>query len=401
MNVPSQVRFVGPLAPYMAGYQEELEAKGYKPSSVAHHLQLVAKVSRWLESQGLGVAGLTPDRVETFFDLRRQHVGFLHTSAHALSGFVLHLERQGALDPSEPGEPTAVDRVLDNYRRHLLSEQGFVEAAARRYVHIAREFLSGCVAEGQLHLDAVKAETVIRFLRVACATRKPSTAKSVAVSLRSLLRFLYLEGLIDQSLAKVVPTPGGPSSSGLPKYLSVEEVAKLLASCNRRTVAGRRDYAILLLLGRLGLRAGEVAGLGLEDVDWRVGQIRVRGKGGRVDVLPLPADVGKALDAYVRGGRPRQSGGALFRSVLAPHGGLSGSTVTGIVYRACERAGLDHAGAHRLRHTAATQMLRGGASLNEIAQVLRHVHIQSTAIYAKVDRVRMVELARSWPGSES
>jgi site-specific recombinase XerD len=401
MNTPSQVRFVGPLAPYMSGYQSELEAKGYKPSSIAHHLQLVAKVSRWLEAQGLGVTGLTPERIETFFTLRRQRVRVLHTSPHALRGFVLHLRRRGALPPPEPAKPTAVDQLLDDYRHYLLNERGFVEAAARRYVHIARQFLDTCVEGGQPVLDSLTADVVVRFLRAAVATRKPSTAKSVAVSLRSLLRYLFVEGLIAEPVWKALPTPGGPSRSGLPKGLKAEEVSKLLSSCERRSVAGRRDYAMLLLLARLGLRAGEVAGLALNDVDWRAGQLRIRGKGGRLDVLPLPADVGKALEAYVRGGRPRQPAGALFRSVFAPHGALSGPTVTGVVYRACERAGMARAGAHRLRHTAATQMLGGGASLGEIAQILRHVHIDTTVIYAKVDRVRMAEVARPWPGRQS
>ena len=197
----------------------------------------------------------------------------------------------------------------------------------------------------------------------------------------------------------IPPTPAGPSSSGLPRGLSAGEVGKVLSGCDRAGPAGRRDYAIVLLLARLGLRAGEVANLALDDVDWRAGRVRIRGKAGRVDTLPLPADVGKALEAYVRGGRPKELRGALFRSVLAPHGALAGPTVTGVVYRACERAGVDRAGAHRLRHSAATQMLRRGASLTDIAQVLRHVHIETTTIYAKVDRIALAELARPWPGS--
>jgi integrase/recombinase XerD len=390
MNNPSQVRFVGPLAPYMAGYRAELEAKGYRPSSVALHLQLVAQVSRWLEAQDLGVAGLTPGRVEMFFALRRQYGHVLHTSPRALNGFLVGLERQGALSRPGPAPGSAVDRVVEEYHRYLLAERGLVGAAARRYAHIARLFLDGCTDEGELDLGTVTAARAVEFLRVACLTRKASTAKSVAVSLRSLLRFLYLEGLVEEPIDNAVPTPSGPSTRGLPKALRAEEVARLLSSCDRQMVTGRRDYAILLLLARLGLRAGEVAGLAMEDVDWREGTLRVRGKG-RVDVLPLPAEVGRAVEEYIRKGRPKEPGGALFRGVLAPHGALSGPRVTGVVYAACERAGLDRAGAHRLRHTVATQMLRNGSSLTDIAQVLRHKN---------VDRLRMAELARPWPGSQ-
>ena len=238
MNIPSQVRFVGPLAPYMAGYQADLEAKGYKPSSAARHLQLVAQVSRWLAAQGLGLAELTPERIEAFFALRRQHARFLHTSPHALRGFVLHLERCGALLSPEPGEPTAVDRLVEDYRRYLLNERGFVDAAARRYVHIAREFLNSCADHGQLDLGTVDAGAAVRFLRKACTARKPSTAKSVAVSLRSFLRFLHLEGLVVERVENVVPTPEGPATSGLPKGLRAEEVAKSPGQLRSRSGGG-------------------------------------------------------------------------------------------------------------------------------------------------------------------
>lgn len=401
MNTPSQVRFVGPLAPYIAGWQEELEGHGYRPSSVASHVRLVAQISEWLEAQELCVADLTPDRIEAFFALRRQRARFRQTSSHSLSGFVRHLQGQGVLPIPAPVVADGLGRLLRDYRQYLLNERGLVEKAAQRYVQIGREFLKNYVRQDELDVAGIRADAVTQFLRAECSIRKSSTAKSLAVGLRSLLRFLYLEGFIDKPLAQAVPTPGGPSSSGLPKALKAEEWTGLLSSCQRTSAVGRRDYAIVLVLGRLGLRAGEVAGLALEDVCWRVGALRVRGKGGRVDMLPLPDDVGKALAAYVRNGRPRVSTGALFRQALAPHGPLCATSVTGIVYRACGRAGLAPVGAHRLRHTAATQMLRAGASLNDIAQVLRHAHVETTALYAKVDRARLVDLARHWPGSRS
>jgi integrase len=174
-------------------------------------------------------------------------------------------------------------------------------------------------------------------------------------------------------------------------------IARLLASCDRRRTVGRRDYAILLLLARLGLRAREVAALELEDVDWRRGEILVRGKGGRQDRLPLPGDVGEAIVSYLRR-RPRQESRALFVRVVAPSGALERSAVSGIVRSACTRAGLPRVGAHRLRHTTATEMLKAGASLPEIAQVLRHRDQKTTSRYAKVDRKALRALARPWPG---
>jgi integrase/recombinase XerD len=216
--------------------------------------------------------------------------------------------------------------------------------------------------------------------------------------LRSLLGFLHLRGLVAGPLAEAVPSTASWRLSGLPRALEPERLDALLASCDRDTATGRRDYAVLVMLARLGLRAGEVAALGLEDVDWRAGELRIAGKGRRVERLPLPADVGEAIVAYLRDGRPAA---ALDRSLIvrvrAPHHGLSTGGITQIVFAAAARAGLGPLHSHRLRHTAATQMLRAGASLEEIGQVLRHRQVLRTAIYAKVDRDALGQLARPWP----
>jgi integrase len=214
---------------------------------------------------------------------------------------------------------------------------------------------------------------------------------------RSLLRFLYVDGLIEMPLAQVVPTPGGWSGSSLPKSLTSDQLALLLGGCDRSSPAGRRDFAVLVLLARLGLRAGEVVALEVADIDWRAGEVRVSGKGPRVDALPLPAEVGRAIAAYLRRGRPPVGGGVVFRRIGAPHGPVAPVTVPGIVYMACDRAGLTRVGAHRLRHTAATEMLRAGGSRQEIAQVLRHDSPATTRIYAKVDRRALTMVAHPWP----
>jgi integrase/recombinase XerD len=211
-----------------------------------------------------------------------------------------------------------------------------------------------------------------------------------------LLRYLHLAGLIEAPLVWAVPSVADLRDRTLPRGLEPAAVGRLLASCDRRRLVGRRDYAILLLLARLGLRAGEVAAIGLDDVDWRAGLLLVRGKGGRQDLLPLPVDVGEAIVSYLRG-RPRCECRALFLRVTAPRRELNRSTIGWVVRAACDRAGLARVGAHRLRHTAATEMLRAGASLPEIGQVLRHREHKTTSIYAKVDRKALRALARPWP----
>lgn len=401
MNDPSRVRVGGPLAPFAAGFRAELLARGYAPGSVALQLQLAAELSRWLDRQGLGVQALTPARVEQFFEMRRARVAKLYVSPRALRAFLDHLAGLGALPTPEPVEPTPLEALVSRYGRYLRHERRLGERTAVRYLRVARQFLQTCATNGVPDLDRLNPGPVTAFLLAECSAHSVGWAKCVAVSLRSLLRFLHLEGLISTPLAEAVPSPAGWRAASIPRALPPGTLAALLSSCDRRSASGRRDYAVLMLLGRLGLRAGEVAALELDDVEWRTGELRIRGKGQRVDVLPLPIDVGRAVADYVRRGRPPASGGALFRRIGAPHGALNPVTVTGIVYRACDRAGLPRAGAHRLRHTAATQMLGAGASLPEIAQVLRHRSPDTTAIYAKVDRVALAELAQPWPGAAS
>lgn len=224
------------------------------------------------------------------------------------------------------------------------------------------------------------------------------SAKLIVCALRSLLRWLHLSGQVPTPLAAAVPAVAGWKLSSLPKGLESGQLARLLGGCDRRMPTGRRDYAVMLLLSRLGLRAGEVARLGLDDIDWRRGEITVTGKGNRSEKLPLPADVGKAITAYLRDGRPSAAEGrSVFVRVHAPLQGLTTGGITMIVFDAAQRAGLPKMHAHRLRHTVATAMLRASSPLPEVGQVLRHRSVLSTAIYAKVDREALSVLARPWP----
>jgi integrase len=250
-------------------------------------------------------------------------------------------------------------------------------------------------------LAQLTAVEVTEFVLAECATRSVGSAKYVVCGLRSLLRYLYVMGQTEAQLEAAVPKVAGWRLAGMPTMFGPAEVARLLASCDRRRTFGRRDYAVLSLLARLGLRAGEVASLELGDIDWRAGEIVVRGKGRRKERLPLPVDVGDALAAWLRRGRRRCGCPAVFTTVRAPHRPLSSGGVSAIVRAACARAGLPESNAHRLRHTAATEMLRAGAGLAEVGQVLRHTSMLTTAIYAKVDRDGLRTLALPWPGAGS
>lgn len=308
------------------------------------------------------------------------------------------LRQRGAVPPPAPVCPHGpLEELLAGYGRYLSTERGLCDLTVfHAYVPAARLFLSGLDAVNGADLAALAAADVSLFLARQCPIRSVSGARDLVCALRSLLRYLHLTGVIVAPLVWAVPSIADLRDRSLPRGLDPLAVRQLLASCDRRRLVGRRDYAILLLLSRLGLRAGEVAAITLDDIDWRAGMLVVHGKGNREDALPLPTDVGEAIVSYLRR-RPRCQCRALFLRVTAPQRGLDRCTVAWVVRAACDRAGLARVGAHRLRHTAATGMLRAGASLPEIGQVLRHRGQKTTAIYAKVDHAALRALARPWP----
>lgn len=293
------------------------------------------------------------------------------------------LRQLGAVPPPVPvcpGGPLEV--LLADYGRYLSIERGLCDHTVfDAYVPTARLFLSGLDGVNGPDLGRLGAAVVSSFLARECPKRSVSGARDLVCAVRSLLRYLHLAGFTATPLVWVVPSVADLRDRSLPRGLEPAAVRRLLASCDRRRLAGRRDFAILLLLSRLGLRAGEVAAIILDDVDWRAGMLLVHGKGNHEDVLPLPTDVGEAIVSYLRR-RPRCECRALFLRVTAPRRGMDRCTVAWVVRAACDRAGLPRVGAHRLRHTAATGMLRAGASLPEIGQVLRHREQKTTAIYA-------------------
>lgn len=398
-NDPRRVRISGSLAEQAVSFGEVLLKLGYPGDRAARHVQLLAQLSRWMERQGLSEGDLSEEKVAEFLKVRRADGYFENPSLPwvlTLLGWVPGLD----LARVEPAPLTPVELAVAEYGHYLARERNLATKTIRGYTRVARMFLSrwGVTPDGDLDMAQVNAAAVITFLSDESRKRSVGGTQVFVTALRSLLRFMFLEGQIVKPLARAVPAVSAPKGF-LPRGLDEEVLAALLASCDASTVIGRRDLAVLTLLSRLGLRAGEVAGLELDDVDWHHGELVVRGKGSRRDRLPLPVDVGEALAFYLSEGRPRARSRALFLRVQAPIGAMSASNVTTIVTRACERADVAPVGAHRLRHSAATAMLRAGAPLAEIGQVLRHSHVATTAIYAKVDRVALRALAQPWPGA--
>ena len=283
--------------------------------------------------------------------------------------------------------------LVEGFREWLVSERGLASSTVDYYVRGARLFLG----ETGRDLAELTSGGVSSFMVRECRRLSVGSAKNLATGLRSLLRYLYLEGVTDRELAQAVPAPASRRGGGLPRGLRADEVTALLAGCDDSTPLGRRDQAIVVMLVRLGLRAGEVAALSLEDLDWAHGEIVVRGKGNHTERLPLPVDVGEAVVAYLPVGRPKTTCRALFLRAQAPRAGLSPSGVGSVARRACRAAGVSSGGAHRLRHSAATAMLRAGASLDEVGQVLRQRDLETTSAYAKVDFVALRPLALPWP----
>jgi site-specific recombinase XerD len=401
MHDPSRINVVGPLEPFAAAFAEWLVRHGYTPISATFQLYVMAHLSRWLTGEGLNPLALSTEDLERFLAARRRAGYTQYLSPKALQPMLASLREQGLSVIAPPIIHGPMDAALGHYREYLIRERGLAPATVREYVDAVRPFiLSRLTADQQtLRWDSLDAAAVIGFVVARTSKQSRGAAKLTVTALRSLLGFLHVEGRITSALAGVVPAVAGWRLTGLPKGLTPAAVHALVASCDRRTRLGRRDYAVLIMLLRLGTRAGELAALTLEDINWRTGTIRIRGKGHQMESLPLPADVGEAIAVYVRRARPATATErTVFVRYRAPHDRLSTGGVTQIVAAAARRAGLGVIYAHRLRHTAATQLLRAGAPLPEIGQLLRHRRALTTAIYAKVDRAALRTIARPWPG---
>lgn len=396
----TNVVVTGPLAPFADAYQARLGERGYTPLTVVNELRQLAHLSRWLQTAGMGAVDVTSERLEEFVAARRGSAG--GNGACSLQGLVPLLDLlsdDGALGSARPtAERSPADVLVGDFRRSLITERAVVVSTADEYAWRTRRFLAAQLPDGDV--GRLTAADVTNAVLHESASRSVASVQHFVVALRAFLRFCFVEGLIDTDLSAAALTMTGRRRSSLPKGISRNDAVALLASCDRRGSIGRRDFAVLLVLVRLGLRAGEVARLTLDDVDWRAGGIVVHGKGSRVDRLPLPTDVGEAIVGYLQRGRPRTSHREVFVRALAPTAPLTRGGVSFIVRRACRRAAIAEVGAHRLRHTVASEMLAGGVSLSEIGEVLRHRDASSTAVYARVDLETLRNVALPWPGTE-
>lgn len=390
----------GPLAPFADAYGLELKERGYTRRTTVNELRQVGRLSRWLESSGLTVAELSDGRVDEF--LAFQRAGGRHRAGWSRPGLLCLLDvlRELAVLAAEESAPAGspTDVLLASFERFLLTERGLAAGTVAGYVRHARRFVEGMPPSGGL-VGLTARDVTGAVLRESGAV-SVSAAQLFVSSLRSFLRFCFLERVVEVDLSQAALPVTGRRRSSLPRGISKIDAAALLDRCDRRSAVGRRDYAVIVTLLRLGLRASEVAALRLDDIDWRAGELVVRGKGAREDRLPLPADVGEAIASYLRRGRPASDQREVFLQARAPFRSIAPGTVSSTVRRACRRAGVAEVGAHRLRHTVACEMVSAGVPLVQIAQVLRHHSLQSTAIYARVDVDQLRLLAAPWPGGD-
>jgi len=389
----SKVSVVGPLAPFADDFSSTLQSSGYTPLTIVNQLRLMAHVSRWMDGRGYSVADLTDEVLEEY--LAAAHAaGRVSLCSQGGLGHLLRALPIVRVNPEPPPGSTA-ERLLISFRRYLLDERGLAESTATAYVLRARRFLTWCAADG--NVSALTTGDVTRAVLRESQNVSVGSAQFFVAALRSFLRFCLVEGVLTVDLAPAALAVTGRRRSSLPRGISPTDARALLRACDRRQAAGRRDYAVILTLLRLGLRASEVASLTLDDIDWRAAELLVHGKGRRDERLPLPVDVGEAIVGYLQRGRPATTSRAVFVRRIAPIGPLGRGGVSFIVRYASVRAGLAPMGAHRLRHTLACQMVSASVPLPEISQVLRHRSLGSTANYARVDVAALRGLARPWP----
>lgn len=391
----------GPLAAFAVGYDRWLTAQGLCPRAVRDRIWQLSYLSEWLVGQGLSPGELDRCRAKEHVAGRRA-AGCLTWVASSSLRLPLEYLREIGVLPVETALPAGpVDRLIVDYREYLLGERRLAIRTVEGCERVARVFLEDRERRhGALELGELSAGDVSEFLARECLRLSDGGTRGMVAKLRPLLVFLHVSGRVSAPLRWAVPGVANVQGRMLPRAVDRATVLALLASCDRRRVCGLRDYAIVLLLARLGLRCGEVAAIRLEDIDWRAGEILVRGKGGRRDRLPLPVDVGKAVTDYLLR-RPPTESRSVFMRMPAPAGSMTRQSVSQVVVGACRRASVPRVAAHRLRHTAATEMLRAGGSLPEIAQVLRHQRLRTTAIYTRVDHAALRTVAMPWPGGDA
>jgi integrase/recombinase XerD len=392
----------GPLASQVTKFAKWVRGQGYAWHPRYRRVLLAACFSRWLGLKGVGVRRVFSEHPARYLRFRARHVKIQSGDAAALAQFMNFLRRRGIVPREKIPPPRLIpaEQVVHAFQRYLRKKRMLAEVTVIYYVSFVRKFLVDRFGHGPVKLSCLSAGDVVRFVQRQAPRLHLKRAKLLTTALRSFLHYARYRGQVTCDLAAAVPTVASWSMPSIPRAIPAHAVRGLLASINRRTAIGRRDYAILLLLARLGLRAGEVVRLKLEHIDWNAGSITVQGKGDQHSVLPLPADVGSAIATYLRRGRPQCSSRHVFLRSKAPIGGLRGpASIANLVQQNLARAGIQAPtnGAHQFRHELATEMLHHGASLAEIGEVLRHRNPETTKIYTKVDLNSLRALALPWP----
>ena len=381
----------GPHGLYVELCASQLVKIGLSRRGTWRSLNLIGDLLNWLARIGSTPTDLNERMVELYLRRRSRKQSIQPGDRAALKRFLLMLREVGAIALAAPPPLTPHEQIFDAFSHYLREERGLATKSIVRHLPFIRLFLREVCPGGTSDLGKIRQADVTRYIERHARDQSAASGKSMCWALRSFLRYLHYRGLNPLALAGCVPSIRRWKLASLPTYLSAAQVQKVLDGCDRTTALGRRDYAILMMLAKLGLRADEVATLTLDNIDWRSGEMLVRAKGRQRARVPMPPDVGAAVVAYLRDGRPTSSCRRLFLRSLAPNVGFaSGCAITMIAKAALERASI--------RGSLATELLRSGATLAEIGQLLRHESHDTTRIYAKVDIEALRTLSLPWPG---
>jgi site-specific recombinase XerD len=393
----------GPIAPYLSSFAQYLREQGYEHHYLRRQVMLAACFSHWIkQTRGGSCCDIRHEDAARYLKTRHENRQPTEGDPTALDHLIAFLRTQGVIPKRERSTALLVpaERCVQSYARYLRQDRALAEATIINYVPFIREFLKDRFGHETVKLSCLRAEDIIRFVRHRARHLHVKRAKLMTTALRSFFQYARMKGEVTLDLVAAVPIVASWSMTSIPRAIAPDQTKKLLASINRNTIVGRRDYAIVLLLARLGLGAGEVVSLELDDIDWGSGQLTVRRKRGRCSDMPLPADVGKAIAAYLRHGRPKCASRRVFLRTKAPIRGFDGpSAISSLIRHNIERAGVTAPthGAHQFRHGLASDMLKRGASLSEIGSVLGHQHPDTTRIYTKIDVKSLRTLAQPWP----
>jgi len=392
----------GPLSAHVGAFAQWGRHQGYALASRHRQVLLAAAFSRWLGQRGLRPR-VAAEHQAAYLRYRARRVRVRPEDATALRQFVEFLRHERVVRAEQRAcrRPTPAERAAHTFETYLRTERGLADTTIAYYVPFVQGFLTDRFGKGRVRLSRIGAHDVVRFVQRQAPRLHLKRAKQLTTALRCYLHFARYRGSIALDLAAAVPAVANWSMASIPRAIPANAITRVLTAIDRRTPVGRRDYAIVLLLARLGLRSSEVVFLELDAIDWEAGQVSVRGKGGPRTALPLPSDVGAAIAAYLQHGRPASPSRRVFLRARAPVRGFLGPSAIGSVVRhAIVRAGVaaPNHGAHQFRHALATEMLRHGASLTEIGEVLRHRSPETTKIYTKVDVATLRTLALPWPG---